>query len=1063
MKRILIICLGFILCTAAAFAQTRNVRGTVLDANDRMPVIGASVVVADDSGKTLTGASTDIDGKFSIDIPQGTDVVTVSFLGYETEKVNVAGKSDVRALLAPAAEELDAIVVTALGMTREAKSLNYARQEVNTALMDDVKSGDLISGLSGKIAGVQITPAGVSNGTSRIVIRGTSSLTENSMPVFVIDGMVIENQPGDESFSIDGGSGTLDMGNPAADINPDDIETIEVLKGPNAAALYGSRAANGVVLITTKKATAMDRVRVSYNGNLQFERISQLLEYQNGWGTGENNFKLENSTYTLPQDGTRTNETLPDLSGYNDKAGAKLRSWGAPLWDQPIYGHDGLLTTHSAHPENVRDFYSTGYKLSNSVAVDGGSRQNNFRVSFTNVIGNSVVHGINRSNKNTVSARLFNTVAKWLTLDTKVTYSREEVKNRQYMNGSDRNPIYAFVTLPRDLSIETLKHYKDENGHEMIPIGERGYNPYWNIYENTNSDVRSRVTASENIEITIIPQLKLIGRAGIDTYSWNGTEFSNLGARSDVDGGMENWNSDYLSMEYNGIIKYDQKWKNFSVSALVGGSIYYRTSEKRTQAVNSILVAGFENISNSGEYPTVTQTISRKRINSVYGSASFGFKNWLFVDFTARNDWSSTLPIDKCSYFYPSVGGSFVFSDAFHIDPSIISFGKFRASLAFAGSDTSPYRTGQTFSYSGLYNGQPLQSVSTTLNNPDLLPEQTRSFETGLELKFLNNRLGVDFTFYRSDSYNLITSVALSTSSGYSRRYLNAGHIRNHGFEVILTGNPVSTRNFKWNMTLNWAKNNSLVKKVSDENSKVTILTSSNVTVNLEEGRPYGIMRGRVWKTDELGRKLVDDSGKPIVSDNMQEMGCVEPKWTGSFINSFNIFGVSVNFQIDARIGGVLYSGTWNRATTAGVVAATYEGREEYYLSSVILGEDTERATHGFKWKEDVYYEDGTKCEKYVNPRYQFGSWDSRCVFDASYIKLREVAVGYSIPSRVLKDTPLSAVKVSLVGRNLAILYQNTPKGIDPEAAVSSGNAQGVEYGGMPPVTTFGFDVKISF
>lgn len=1063
MKRILIICLGFILCTAAAFAQTRNIRGTVLDANDRMPVIGASVVVADDSGKTLTGASTDIDGKFSIDIPQGADVVTVSFLGYETEKVNVAGKSDVRVLLAPAAEELDAIVVTALGMTREAKSLNYARQEVNTALMEDVKAGDLISGLSGKIAGVQITPAGVSNGTSRIVIRGTSSLTENSMPVFVIDGMVIENQPGDESFSIDGGSGTLDMGNPAADINPDDIETIEVLKGPNAAALYGSRAANGVVLITTKKATAMDRVRVSYNGNLQFERISQLLEYQNGWGTGENNFKLENSTYTLPQDGTRTNETLPDLSGYNDKAGAKLRSWGAPLWDQPIYGHDGLLTTHSAHPENVRDFYSTGYKLSNSVAVDGGSRQNNFRVSFTNVIGNSVVHGINRSNKNTVSARLFNTVAKWLTLDTKVTYSREEVKNRQYMNGSDRNPIYAFVTLPRDLPIETLKHYKDENGHEMIPIGERGYNPYWNIYENTNSDVRSRVTASENIEITIIPQLKLIGRAGIDTYSWNGTEFSNLGARSDVDGGMENWNSDYLSMEYNGIIKYDQKWKNFSVSALVGGSIYYRTSEKRTQAVNSILVAGFENISNSGEYPTVTQTISRKRINSVYGSASFGFKNWLFVDFTARNDWSSTLPIDKCSYFYPSVGGSFVFSDAFHIDPSIISFGKFRASLAFAGSDTSPYRTGQTFSYSGLYNGQPLQSVSTTLNNPDLLPEQTRSFETGLELKFLNNRLGVDFTFYRSDSYNLITSVALSTSSGYSRRYLNAGHIRNHGFEVILTGNPVSTRNFKWNMTLNWAKNNSLVKKVSDENSKVTILTSSNVTVNLEEGRPYGIMRGRVWKTDELGRKLVDDSGKPIVSDNMQEMGCVEPKWTGSFINSFNIFGVSVNFQIDARIGGVLYSGTWNRATTAGVVAATYEGREEYYLSSVILGEDTERATHGFKWKEDVYYEDGTKCEKYVNPRYQFGSWDSRNVFDASYIKLREVAVGYSIPSRVLKDTPLSAVKVSLVGRNLAILYQNTPKGIDPEAAVSSGNAQGVEYGGMPPVTTFGFDVKISF
>ncbi len=1063
MKKILTLCLAVLLCAAAAFAQTRKVSGTVTDSSDGVPVVGASVLVTDASGKTVAGVSTDLDGKFSLELPEGTDEISVSFLGYQTAKINLRGRAVVDIQLDPSAEALDAIVVTALGMTREAKSLNYARQEVNTTLMDDIKAGDLVSGLSGKIAGVQVTPASVSNGTSRIVIRGTSSLTENSMPVFVIDGMVIENQPGDGSVGIDGGSGALDMGNPAADINPDDIESIEVLKGPNAAALYGSRAANGVVLITTKKADSFNKVKVSYNGNFQFERINQLLEYQNGWGTGENNFKLENSTYTLPQDGSRTNETIPNLAGYNDKAGAKLRSWGAPLWGQPIYGHDGLLTTHSAHPENVRDFYSTAYRISNSVTVQGGSRQNNFRVSFTNEMGNSVVHGINKSNKNTVTARLFNTVAKWLTFDTKLTYSRDEVNNRQYMNGSDRNPIYAFVTLPRDISIETLKHYKDENGKEMIPIGERGYNPYWNIYENTNRDVRSRITASENVEITIIPQLKLIGRVGIDSYSWSGTEFANMGARSDVDGSMENWNTDYLSMEYNGIIKYDQKWKNFSISALAGGSSYYRNSEKRTQEISSLLMAGFKNISNSGEYPTVSQNISRKRINSVYGSASFGFKNWLFVDFTARNDWSSTLPIDNCSYFYPSVGSSFVFSDAFHINPSILSFGKLRASLAYAGADTSPYRTGQTYSYAGLYNGQPLQSISTTLNNPELMPEQTRSIEAGAELKFLNNRLGVDFTFYRSDSYNLITSVALSTSSGYSRRYLNTGHIRNHGYEVVLTANPVSRQNFKWNMTVNWAKNNSLVKRVSDENSRVSIMTSSNVTINLEEGRPYGIMRGRVWKTDEQGRKLVDSDGKPLVSDNMQEMGCVEPKWTGSFINSFNIYGISVNFQIDARIGGVLYSGTWNRATTAGVVAATWEGREEYYLSSVILGEDTDKATHGFKWGDDVYYEDGTKCEKYVNPRYQFGSWDSRSVFDASYIKLREVAIGYSIPRIYLKNTPLSSVKVSLVGRNLAILYQNTPKGIDPEAAVSSGNAQGIEYGGMPPVASFGFDVKISF
>ncbi|MGM9765644.1 MAG: TonB-dependent receptor plug domain-containing protein, partial [Candidatus Cryptobacteroides sp.] len=353
MKRLLIIALSVIMLSAMASAQTKSVSGTITDGSDGTPVPGASVVTVDAGGKNITGVSTDINGKFTLNISGDAKELSISFLGYNTEVVKIDGRSTYNVKLYPSSEMMDAVVVTALGVTREAKSLNYSRQAVNTALMDDMKAGDLVAGLSGKIAGVSITPSGVSNGTSRIVIRGTSSLTENSMPVFVIDGMVIENQPGDESFSIDGGSGTLDMGNPAADINPDDIESIEVLKGPNAAALYGSRAANGVVLVTTKKANAQNRIKVSYNGNIQLERINQFLEYQNGWGTGENNFKLENSTYTLPQDGSRTNETLPNLSGYNQKAGAKLRSWGAPLWDQPIYGHDGSLTTHSAHPENV--------------------------------------------------------------------------------------------------------------------------------------------------------------------------------------------------------------------------------------------------------------------------------------------------------------------------------------------------------------------------------------------------------------------------------------------------------------------------------------------------------------------------------------------------------------------------------------------------------------------------------------------------------------------------------------------------------------------------------------
>ncbi|MDD6052699.1 MAG: SusC/RagA family TonB-linked outer membrane protein [Bacteroidales bacterium] len=1051
------------LSVAAAFAQNRTFKGTVIDNSDGQPVIGASIIVKDGKGKILTGVASDINGDFSVELPTSAMEIVVTNIGYVEYKAPARPSAAAKIYLDPDSAQLDAVVVTALGISREAKSLNYARQSVDTEMMNEIKAGDFVASLSGKVAGVAVTPAGVTNGTSRIVIRGTSSLTENSMPVFVIDGMVIENQPGDTNFGIDGGSGTLDMGNPAADINPDDVESVEILKGPNAAALYGSRAANGVVLITTKKAQSQNRVRVSYNGNFQFEKINQFLEYQNGWGTGENNFKLENSTYTLPQDSGRTNATVPDLTGYNDKAGAKLRSWGAPLWDQPIIGHDGLPTTHSAHPENVKDFYSTAHKYSNSFTIDGGSRENNFRVSYTNVLTNSVVHGINESNKNVFNARLFNTMFKFLTLDSKLTYTREAVKNRQYMNGSDRNPIYAFVTLPRDITVETMKHYKDEYGNEMIPIGERGYNPYWNIYENTNGDVRDRVTGSAVLEAKIIPGLVVQAKAGVDYYGWTGTEFSNMGARSDLDGSMENWSTRYLSDEFSGHVRYEHNFADvFSFSALVGGSTYYRFSEKQTQEITSLLVAGFQNISNSGEYPVVSQTKSEKRIHSVYGSASLGLYNWLFVDFTARNDWSSTLPVQNCSYFYPSIGGSFVFSDAFKINKSIVSFGKIRASYAYAGADTSPYRTGQTFAYSALYNGQPLQSISTTLNNPELKPEQTRSLEVGAEVSFLNNRLGVDLTYYNSKSYDLITSVTLSSSSGYSKRYLNAGQINNQGFELVFNANPVSVRNFKWNFTVNYAMNRSKVVKVSDESPTVSILKSSNVTINLEEGRPYGVLRGRDVMRDEYGRMIVNADGQPLVTDNMQELGIVEPKWTGSFINSFNIFGVSVNFQIDARIGGVLYSGTWNRATTAGVVAATYAGREEYYLSSVILGESAKKASFGFQW-EDAVFEDGSKCEMFVNPRYQFGSWDSRNVFDASYIKLREVSVGYSIPKKYLTKLPLSDVRVSLVGRNLAILYQKTPKGIDPEAAVSSGNAQGIEYGGMPPVSTVGFDVKLSF
>ena len=484
--------LFFLVISVSGYAQGKRITGKVTDAADGMPIIGATVVAVDPDGKTnakSVGTITDINGMFTLNVPNGCQELKFSYVGMETKTAKITGLTHINVSLASTAKALDEVVVTALGVTREAKSLNYSRQSVDAEALAENSSGNLISSLSGKVAGVTITPPGTSNGSARIVIRGTSSLTENSQPVFVIDGMIIENEPGDTSVTVDGGTGSTDLGNPVADINPDDIESIEILKGPNAAALYGSRAAQGVVLVTTKRSSTFEKTKVSYSGNFQFEKVNQFLDYQNGWGTGENSYLLDHKL-TLQPNGNRLQTDLPNFSGYNSSAGAKLRSWGAPLWDQVIYGHDGVLTTHSSHPDNVKDFYETAHRYTHTLAVEGGSKKNNYRVSYTRSKGNSVVHGINESFKDIFNLRLMNTITKWMTLDSKMTYSHEKVDNRQYMNGSDKNPIYAFVTLPRSLSIDVLKHYKDENGNEMIPIGERGYNPYWNIYENTNSDTR---------------------------------------------------------------------------------------------------------------------------------------------------------------------------------------------------------------------------------------------------------------------------------------------------------------------------------------------------------------------------------------------------------------------------------------------------------------------------------------------------------------------------------------------------------------------------------------------
>lgn len=1067
MRKILVF-IFLAICAVTVKAQSMTITGTVTDASDGEPLVGVTVMPLNAKGvalKGVSGTSTDVNGNYTIKVNSRATQLRFTYIGMETKTVQIKERTRIDIKLETMVTELGEVVVTAMGLTRDARSLNYSRQSVNAAGIAENNDGNLVSALAGKIAGVNITPPGVTNGSSRIVIRGTSSLTENSQPVFVVDGMILESNPGDNNAVISGGN-SIDYGNPMSDINPEDIESIEILKGPNAAALYGSRAAQGVVLITTKKSASFDRARITYNGNFQWEKITQFMDYQDGWGTGEN-YRLDHKN-NMAMDSSRPVDGIPDMSGWTRQNSIKIRSWGAPLWGQEVINQAGDHGTYSPNPTNVKDFYSTAHRYTNTLTVDGGNKANNYRVSYTHTDGNSVVHGINESKKDVFNVRLLNTVLKGVTMDTKGTYSYERFKNRQSTNGSNRNPIYAFVTMPRDLSVAALHHYKDEAGNELIPIGEVGYNPYWCIYENQNSDQRHRFSGTEKIDIEVpwVKGLKLVGKVGVDAFWWQATELCNIGSRADPDGSMSNWNNNSMTTNFEGMFLYNNRFKKFTVNAMFGGSLYSRSYERRSQGLSSIVVNDFGNISNSYEIPTVGQTKYNKKIRSVFGSLSLGYSGWLYLDITARNDWSSTLPSNNNSYFYPSFGGSFIFTDAFKIDNTVLSFGKLRASYAYAGADTDPYRISTAFNFGALYNGGPLQTIDATMNNNELKPERTKSLEIGGELKFWNDRLGLDVTYYRSDSYDLITKVALAPSSGYSARYVNTGHIRNKGYEVALTAIPVQTRNFSWTATVNWSLNRSLVVKVADGNTNLELRKSGNVRIMLEEGQPYGILRGKDLLRDDQGHMLVNKTnGKPLFDDEgTSYLGCAEPKWRGSFGSTLRYRDFSLSFLFDCKIGGSLYSGTWKRATTAGVVAESNEGREAFWRSSIIYGESGNRYTGGYHF-DGAYTEDGIPTPFYNNPRDYFtGSWDSRNVFDASFIKFRELSLTYSIPrSFMRKQNILSAVKLSFIARNLGILYQNTPHGIDPEASISSSNGQGMENSSMPPSTSWGFNVNVQF
>lgn len=1019
----------------ASTAQQSLIKGKVTDAGDGLPLPGVTITIAAPSGVISVGATNAL-GEYSVSVPSSASALTFSFMGMLTANEKINGRTTINVSMSTDNQQLSEVVVTALGIKRETKSLSYSRQGLDVNSMTESKSPNILSSLSGKVAGLQIVPPGFNTGSARVVIRGNSSLTGNNQPLFVVDGMPIDNTAGD---------GNIDYGNNAADINSEDIETIEVLKGPNASALYGSRAANGVILITTKKGST--KFKVSLNSSMMFQNLTEFPEYQNAYGVGTS-FYIDN-THRIPE------------------AQVNYRSWGSPMLGQPYVALNGEIKPYLPNPDNIKDFYSTAALYTNNVAVEGGNASSIYRMSYTNYSGSSVVDGFNLSNKHTTDLRLQNTFSKRVSLDSKISYIRDAVDNRQYSNANGRNPTNLYTHMGRSTDLAELLPYKNEQTGQEIGTHRNFSNPYWVINENPNRDVKDRVIASVNPKVKLTDWLDFNGRLGADVYWWDGFEFNNIGSvvASNPDGFMRTFNTKQQNVNLEGTFSAKRNFNSFSLNAVAGASSFNSAYERREQRINSLLQPGLINLSNAKEFPTVSQNMRKRSLNSVFGALSMGYKGFAFIDVTGRNDWSSTLPIANNSYFYPSVGGTLIVNDMLGLKSDLLSFAKLRASYAIVGNDTDPYRLDQTYSFNGFLNGATLASLTTTMNNPDLKPERTTSFEMGMDIRLFKDRISLDGTFYDAATTNQIVTAQLPTSSGFQRRLYNAGKIRNWGYEASVNAKIVNNKRFSWTSQLNYSTNKSKVVELIDGIDRFQLNNNSSyLYVYAEVGKPYAYLRGLGVARDAQGRMLIEDGGSLLVKDNDMAFGTASPDWIGGIHNTFKYNKFDLGFLVDVKMGGVMYSGSISRMLTNGVHAETLNGRDDYYKHSIIYGESGTELSGGAKW--DAYFVNGTKNDKYVTPQnYEYArpNFAEFVIYDASFVKLREVTLGYTLPAKLLAKTPVKGARLSLSGRNLAILHRKTPLGLDPEASSTSGNGQGIENGALPPNAIYGFNVRLTF
>ncbi|MBV4357566.1 SusC/RagA family TonB-linked outer membrane protein [Pinibacter aurantiacus] len=1069
-----------------SYGQSVPIKGKIIDEKN-VPLANASILV---KGSRVGAASKD-DGSFQLNInPVGKTTLVVTMTGYLSKEVEVDAKTGyVQITLTASASTMDAVVISALGQTRKARSVPYSSQSVDPNNMTEARDINLANTLAGKVAGLQVTGTGQPGSSSRLILRGENSLTGSNQPIWVVDGVIISNKTGE--------NGNLDYGNAAQDLNPDDIESMEVLKGPNAAALYGSQAANGAILITTKKGKVGDKnFGVSLNQNYLTYTVTEWPDYQNVYGEGTNG--------RFAQGGDRI---IPGTNAVN-MGSINTQSWGMPMLGQPYNTYDGKPHGYWPQTNNVKDFYQSPYVNTTNIAINKSDQVSTFRLSYGFTKSNDVVDNINLKTKHNLSFYASRKLNSKVTADAKVMYTNDKTKNRMTRNLTPGNPLVLFVYQPRSIDMASLYPYKDADGNALIFTGSNGQqllsdteNPYWSIYENENEDAHNRIIGSTSLNVDIFSWLKARALIAGDLNFGEYYIYNELGGKKTPTGNYTNNMSSDQNWNYEGQLIYNKKINaDFNINGVVGVNYTSFNARSRTSSVGSLLVHDMPAISNSKIAPSASEFWGRRKSASVYGSATLGFRDYLFLDVTGRNEWSSTLPKGKNDFFYPSVGGSFLFSH-FIRKNDILSSGKLRASWAKVGGSPNMYQLLETYNLGGFYVSNPYLVYTDQKKNPNLKPEQTVSRELGVDLAFFNNRITLNATVYKSNTTNQILTVNTPKETGFNTRVLNAGEIQNKGIELTLGATPIRTKKFQWNTMVNFSKNDNLVKSLVPGVNSVNLGQNLGVTVYAEVGKSYGTMRGNApYKVGDT--IIVGSNGRTIADPNVLA-GNFRPKWLGSFSNSFRYGAFDASVMVTVKYGGSLYSATYGRAMFQGTTVQSLTGRDEWLMSQTILGEnDNERKNIGQTVGSTVTrYADSARVKGLRYPNAYMAKVDARgnqmldkngrlipgdplpawiypqlvngndkvtndvpsLTYDATSIKVSEVIVGYTFPKKLVSKIKMQNARIAFVGRNLWQIYKNTPLGIDPEAAANSGNAQGIEAGGSFPYASWGFDLKLSF